>query len=190
MKNLVVISFLIALTTAAAAQDTSPLPPAPAAPLSAESDSLILEDGAPVKLRLLRELSSTKEQPGATVEFAVIEEVKVGSLIVIARDATAIGTVLEARPARRLGRTGKLDVRVDVVQLTNGKKARLRAIRRGPDGSRAGEVAMTVAAAGLLFFPVAPLLLLQKGENIHVPQGTLVTAFIHGEHTLPRAEFK
>lgn len=165
--------------------------PKPAPPISAESnqEKLILEDGTPVKLKLLRALSSTTEKTDAKVEFEIIEEVKVGDVIVIACGATATGTVIEARPARRMGRTGKLDVRIDSAQLANGQKVALRAVRKAPNGSRTAEVAMGVAAAGLLFFPAAPLFLLFKGENINVPKDTLVTSFVNGNHQLQRTDF-
>lgn len=155
-----------------------------------DSEKLLLEDGTPVKLKLLRDLSSTKDKPGAAVEFEVIEDVTVGAIVLIKKGAAALGTVIDARPAKRAGRAGKLDVRIDSVQLANQSKMTLRAVRKGPDGSRKGEVALAVAAAGLLFFPVAPMFLLMKGENISVPQGTLVTAFIDGEHTFTRQDFR
>src|SRR5438132_12161573 len=65
-----------------------------------------LEDGTVVKLRLRRELSSASEQTGARVEFEVIEEVKIGEVVIIKREAEAIGTVIEAKPKRRMGRSG------------------------------------------------------------------------------------
>jgi len=161
----------------------------PVATSARSEETLTLEDATPVKLKLLRDLSSTKEKVEDAVEFEVIEEVRVGEIVVIERGASATGTVIDAKSARRMGRAGKLDVRIDSVRLANGKRALLRAVRKGPDGSLAKEVAMNVAVTGALFFPVAPLFLLQKGENISVPKGTLVTSFVNGDHSLMRAEF-
>jgi hypothetical protein len=155
----------------------------------AATSGFVLTDGTPVKLKLLRALSSTREKTGDAVEFEVIEEVKVGEVTVIQRGAKAKGVVIEARPAGRMGRTGKLSVKIETVQLLNQGQAALRAVRASPNGSRAKDVALNTTVAGLLFFPVAPLFLLQKGENINVPQGTLVTAFINGDHALDRAKF-
>lgn len=155
---------------------------------SAQSN-FVLEDGTPVKLKLLRALSSTQEKVSDVVEFEVIEEVKVSDIIVIQRGAKAKGVVFEARPAGRIGRTGKLSVKIETVQLVNQEQAALRAVHASPNGSRAKDVALNTTVAGLLFFPVAPLFLLQKGENINIPQGTLVTSFINGDHALDRAKF-
>jgi hypothetical protein len=148
-----------------------------------------LEDGTPVKLKLLRDLSSAKERAGEPVEFEVIEEIRAGDALIVKQGARAFGTVVQARPARRMGRTGKLDVRIDAVEMMNGEKAPLRAVRYGPDGSHAKNVAANVALSGLLFFPVAPFFLLQKGDDIKVPKGTLVTAFVNGNLPLERAKF-
>lgn len=148
-----------------------------------------LEDGTPVKLKLLRDLSSGKNKTGEAVEFEVIEEVKVGEVIVIRSGAKATGTIIEAHPARRMGRTGKLSVRIDAVELVSGEKVPLRAVRHSPNGSHAKQVAANVAISGLLFFPAAPLFLLKKGEDISVPKNTLVTSFIHGDRPLEAAKF-
>jgi hypothetical protein len=161
----------------------------PTAQQSPTASGFVLEDGTPVKLKLLRALSSTQEKVSDVVEFEVIEEVKVGEITVIQRGAKAKGVVFGARPAGRMGRTGKLSVKIETVQLVNQEQAALRAVHASPNGSRAKDVALNTTVAGLLFFPVAPLFLLRKGENINIPQGTLVTSFINGDHALDRAKF-
>jgi len=72
-----------------------------------------LEDRTPVPLKLARELSSAKEAAGSRVDFEVVEGVKVHSLVVIPKGEMAWGTIVDAKPKRRLGRAGKLDVRID-----------------------------------------------------------------------------
>jgi len=59
---------------------------------------MLLHDGTPVKLRLNRDLSSADAKVGESVDFEVLEDVKVGDTVVIARGATALATVTEARP--------------------------------------------------------------------------------------------
>src|SRR5271170_2681439 len=67
-----------------------------------------LEDGTPVKLKLNRTISSADARVNDTVDFNVIEEVRVHDEIVVPR-----GTVTEAEPKRRMGRGGKLNVNID-----------------------------------------------------------------------------
>src|SRR5690349_19377485 len=81
-----------------------------------QSGPLRLEDGTPVKLRLSRTLSSESAQQDERVDFDVLEEVKLGDLVVIPKGAIAWGTVTEAQAKRRMGRGGKLNVNIDSVR--------------------------------------------------------------------------
>ena len=66
-----------------------------AQPSSAET--LTLRDATPIRLRLTRNLSSADAKTGDTVDFEVLEDLKVDDVLVIARGATAIATVTEAQ---------------------------------------------------------------------------------------------
>src|SRR5579883_2414668 len=67
-----------------------------------------LEEGTPVRLRLMQDINSATAQAGQTLSFEVIDDVKVGSTIVIAEGSQAIGTIVEAEAKKSLGRAGKL----------------------------------------------------------------------------------
>jgi hypothetical protein len=194
MKNLLTLLGLwLALVSSAWAQTpvwaTEPTTrPKVTTPQKAERD-FVLRDGTPVKLKLMRELSSASEQVGATVDFEVLEPVVLDEKVVIRAGAIALGTVTEAEPKRRMGRTGKLAVRIDTVTLADNQRAPLRAVSTGVDGSRAGTVATSAAVAGMVFFPAAPLFLLMKGKDLTIPNGTFVTAYINGDLKLPPEQF-
>ncbi len=79
------------------------------------SAALKLEDGTPVRLRLQRTISSADAQVDDRVDFDVLEEIKVGDLLVIPKGSVAVGTVTEAQPKRRMARGGKLNVNIDAV---------------------------------------------------------------------------
>jgi hypothetical protein len=154
-----------------------------------ENQGFVLPDGMPVKLKLMRDLSSATEQVGATVDFEVLEPVVLDEKVVIRAGAVALGTVLDAEPKRRMGRTGKLAVRVDSVLLLDGQRAPLRAVNAAADASRVATVATATTVAGMVFFPAAPLFLLMKGKDITIPKGTFVTAYINGELKLDPEKF-
>ena len=46
-----------------------------------------------------------------------------------------------------------------------------------------------MVAAGILFFPAAPLFLFMKGKNIEIAKGTEVTAYIAADTGLDRSRF-
>jgi len=55
----------------------------------------------------------------------------VGNVVVIPNGATALGTVTEAVPKRRMARGGKLEIVMDSVRLLDGQKAALPAVKDG-----------------------------------------------------------
>ena len=91
-----------------------------------------LQDGTPIKLRVARNLSSADAKTGETVDFEVLEDVKIDDIVIIPRGATAIGTVTRAKPKGRLGKAGKLDITIDFARAVTGEKIALRAVNTTP----------------------------------------------------------
>jgi hypothetical protein len=148
-----------------------------------------LEDATPVKLKLARELSSEQEKVGDRVDFEVAEEVKVKDIVVIPKGGIAWGTITEAQPHRRLGRAGKLDLKVDEVRLLDGERIPVRVVRDAKGSGRQGLMTIGIVASGLFFFPVAPLFLFIHGKNIKISKGAEVTAYIEGDTELDARKF-
>ncbi len=148
-----------------------------------------LQDGTPVKLRTGRNLSSATEKTGETVDFEVLEDIKIGDVIVIPRGGTAIGTVTQGKPKGRMGKGGKLDITIDSVRLVSGEKVPLRAVKENKGGSHTGAMTGAIVATSILFFPAAPFFLFMKGKDITIPKGTEITAYINGDIPLEPQKF-
>ena len=140
----------------------------------------MLHDGTPVRLRLNRNLSSADATVGETVDFEVLDDVKVNDVVVISRGVVALATVTEAQSNRRMGRAGKLNVNVDHVRLVNDEKVALRAVKETKGGSNTGKMTGAIVATSIVFFPAAPLFLLVHGKAITIPKGTEITSYING----------
>lgn len=149
-----------------------------------------LEDGTPVKLRLTRTISSATEKTGDTIDFEVLEQVKVGDTLVIPIGSIAWGTVTQAEHKKRMGRGGKLDVNIDNVKLKDGSRAALRAVKENKGGGHVGAMTGAMVATAVVFFPAAPLFLFMHGKDITIPKGTEITAYINGNLPLDRAAFE
>src|SRR3982750_273459 len=54
-----------------------------------------LSEETPIRLRLNRTISSGTEKLDDKVDFTVVEDIKVGDILVVPQGATAIGTVTE-----------------------------------------------------------------------------------------------
>jgi hypothetical protein len=192
LARLIVVCCML---STALAQSSSPPPPSSQnqstnAQASGPSKGFVLEDGTAVTLRLGRSLSSADAQAGDRVDFEVAEEVSVNRIVVIPKDSPASGTIITAHKKRRMGRAGKLDVSIDSVQLANGEKATLRAVKESQGGSHTGIMAGGMVATSLIVWPAAPVFLLMHGKDVTIPKGTEVTAYLNGEVKLDPAKFQ
>ena len=163
--------------------------PQPVAPVIKQPLAFGLEDATPVKLRINRNISSADAQVNETVDFEVLEEVKIHDVVVIPRGGMAWGTVTEAQPKRRMGRAGKLNINIDNVRLASGEKVALRAIKDVKGGGHQGAITGAIVATSIVFFPAAPLFLLVHGKDITIPKGTEITAYINGDIPLDPKKF-
>jgi hypothetical protein len=169
--------------TASAAQEAVSVKPIAAC-------GFCLPDGTKVPLVLGRELSSGKESVGNRVDFEVTEDIKVKDAVVIPKGSLAMGTVVEAQARRRLGRAGKLDVRIEEVRLADGSRARLRSMQENKGQGRQGLMTGAMIATGVLFFPATPVFLFMRGKDVVIAKGTPVASYIDGDTQLDASKFQ
>lgn len=148
-----------------------------------------LAEDTPVRIRLARTMSSKDARVDERVDFEVLEDVKVGNVVVVERGAMAIATVTEAHPKRRMGRAGKLNINIDYVRLVSGEKVFLRAVKGGSGGNHIAAMTGAMVATSIVFFPAAPLFLFMHGKDITIPKGTEVTAYVAADTPLDPAKF-
>jgi hypothetical protein len=142
--------------------------------LSAAAQTLTLQDGTPVRLRLNRSVSSSTARVGEIVDFEVTEPVIVNSVAVIPKGALALGKVTKAGQKRRFGRAGELEISVDSIRLADGGSIPLRATHEKGEGDMSGaRVAATIAAS--------PVLVWVKGKDVAFDKGTETSAYVSGD---------
>lgn len=146
-----------------------------------DAQEIMMHDGTPVRLRLTRNLSSAEARTGETIDFEVLEDVKVGDTVVIARNAVALGAVTDAKAKGHMGRGGKLNVMIDSVRTTTDEKVALRGQREGQGGGHVGAMTGAMVATSLVVWPAAPFFLFMHGKDITIPKGTEITAYVNGE---------
>src|SRR5437660_11729104 len=179
----------------APAANTSPQPAAaPVAPAQTQTTvktpkGFVLEDGTPVRLKTGRSISSADAHVGDTLDFEVLEDVRVAELLVIPKGGIAFATVTEAQSKRRMARGGKLNVNIDSVRLITHEKAALRAVKEVKGGGHTGVMTGGIVATSIVFFPAAPFFLFMHGKDITIPKGTEITAYVAGDTPLDPAKF-
>lgn len=130
-----------------------------------------------MRMRLSRTLSSGQAQVGDNVDFEVLDDVKVGDVVVIPIGATALATVTEGVAKRRMGRAGMLNVNVDYVRLASGVRVPLRGVEHVSGGGHVGAMTGATVATSVVFFPAAPLFLFMHGKDVIIPKGHEVTCY-------------
>ena len=178
----VLLAVLLAHTSLSGTQQPAPQQPA-------TSNKFVLDDGTPIKLRLNRNLSSADAKTGDNIDFEVLEEVKVGDVVVIPKGNTAIGTVTDAEHKKRMARGGKLAIEIDYVKLADGEKAAIRAVKETKGGGHTGAMTGAIVATSLVVWPAAPFFLFMHGKDTTIPKGTEITAYVNGNMPLDPAKF-
>ena len=146
---------------------------------------VILPEGTKVRVRLEQTISSATAEEGQPVQLSATDDVKAADTVVIGQGASCVGSITQAVPKRRMGRTGKLDFSVDRCSTIDGNSIPLRySITKKEGGSRAATTGVLTAGAAIVFWPAAPVLLLMKGKDVTVNKGIVVDVFTDQKYTL------
>ena len=186
-----ILVFSIFVVTSQAVLAQTPTTPAAQAVTQTPKEPLAfgLQDGTPLKLRINRNMSSADAKTGETVDFEVLEDIKIGEIVIIPRGGIALGTVTRGKPKARMGKGGKLDINIDSVRTVTGEKIALRAVKNTKGYNSAAPMTGAIVATSILFFPAAPFFLFMKGKDIKIPKGTEITAYVNGDASLDRSKF-
>ena len=150
--------------------------PARLAAASASAPSpqeILLRNQTPVHLKLGRELSSATAHVGEEVNFEVTQDVIVGGLTIISKGAPAVGAVTEAEPKKRMGKSGKLNVSVASVLLTNNEKLALRSFGADQPSDQKSGLGISLV----------------HGKDFIMPKDTEITAYVDGDTHLKATSF-
>jgi hypothetical protein len=145
-------------------------------PLSVLADQVKLEEGVPVRLKLLDTVSSGTNHEGDNVSFMVIDDIMAadGTTVLIKSGTPAWGSVSAVKERGRMGEKGELSLAVSGTKTIDGKKVPLRAsVNRNGEGKLGSVIALSLI--------VTPLFLLMRGKDAKVPAGSQVNAYIDRE---------
>lgn len=139
---------------------TAPAPvPPPAAPVKA-AVPVNLNDAMPLSIKLAEDVPVDAEE-GRPLRFTVVDGLKVGDVVVVAKGATVTGSILEAAGKKKIfGMGGKMTFRLLQVDAIDGKKLTVRAepskgkdgpAKRPIDSGAKGKTKEIAAAAGSVY---------------------------------------
>ena len=150
---------------------------APAGTKSPKGNEVTLADGTQVTLRLLKAVSSATAKVEERVDFEATEDVTADGVVVIKKGAAAWGKVIQAKPKKSFGRSGKLDFTIDYVKAVDGQNLNLRSTREIKGDDSYGKAGVVTLLAGPLGFFV-------KGKNVEIDAGAEYTIFVDGDRMI------
>ncbi len=136
-----------------------------------------LPEGTELHVVTTSGISSKTATTGDPINFTVDEAVAVDGRVVIAKGAMVRGTVAEAKRAGRMGKGGKLNVRVQSVSAVDGTRIPLRAAKGNTGDNKTGTTVALVALFG-------PLGLLKSGKDAVIKPGTPVVVYTDSTATV------
>jgi hypothetical protein len=137
---------------------------------SAARAVITVPEGTEISAVTTEKLSSKTASEGDRVSLRVDEDVKIDGVVVIARGAMVRGQISEAKSAGRMGRGGKLNLRIESTTLADGQRINVRSTKaKSGDDATGTTVALTV-----LFGPIG---LLKKGKDAEIAEGARITLF-------------
>jgi hypothetical protein len=150
-------------------------------PLHSTDLNGILRQGTPVRIRLLRTVSSSEAQQGDTVDCQTLGDVTLDGTIIIPTGSKAIATVTIAEPRKSLARSGRLALNIDYVQLPEGGRLALRGVQYSKGASHPPTTTGGTVASTLLS---APTLLFMHGKDASIPDGREITVYTSADYTI------
>ncbi len=138
-----------------------------------------LREGEDVSLTFAQDLSSKTSSDGDPVTLVLVDDLKVGGVVVARAGAKATGEVTNSKRAGIMGKAGELNMRLNYLKVGDNK-IHLRGTR-GKEGQsgQTGAIVLTV-----LFGPIG---LIKHGKEVEIKQGTALKAFVSDDIPLPPA---
>lgn len=101
-----------------------------------------------VKIRLLTEIDSSKNEVGDRIRYRVVDDVIVGGRIVIPAGAEGEGRVTGVQTARRFGQAGRVEIDWGYATTFDGTPVRFSVSTRAAEENQ--ELAVAASVAGLM----------------------------------------
>ena len=147
-----------------------PTPTTSSIPIALAPGTYMLRDGTDVNLQFAQDLSSKTASEGDPVTLTLVDDLKVGDVVVAKAGDKAIGEVTKAEKSGMMGKAGELNIRLNYLKAGDAKiKLRGTKGKEGESGTT-GAVVLTV-----LFGPIG---LIKHGKNVEIKQGQSLHAFV------------
>lgn len=144
------------------------------ASLLVQSEEIKIPDGTELSVVTTDEISSKTATEGDPITFKVEDDVTINNQIVIAKGTIVKGIIATAEKSGRLGKGGKLGIRVESTTTVDGQKIKLRASQGKEGNDKTGTTIALVVLFGVFGF-------LKKGSDAKIKPGTKIKVYTDEE---------
>ena len=99
-----------------------------------------ISEGSAVSILIDAKIIETKKKAGETLSFQVSDDVVCDGKVVVRKGTAVSAVVLDARKPGRMGRSGRIVIRVDATVTTDGQVLKLRGGIAGGYGDNFGNI--------------------------------------------------
>jgi hypothetical protein len=135
-----------------------------------------LREGEDVSLQFAQDLSSKTAAEGDPVALMLVDDLKVGNVVVAKAGSKAFGEVSKAEKSGMMGKAGELSIRLNYLKVGE-EKIRLR----GTKGKEGESGVTSTVVLTVLFGPIG---LIKHGKNVEIKQGQALHAYIADDISL------
>jgi hypothetical protein len=135
-----------------------------------------LLEGEEVDLQFAQDLSSKTAAEGDPVAFTLVDDLKVGGVVVAKAGSRAFGEVSKAEKSGMMGKAGELSIRLDYLKAGD-EKVKLR----GTKGKEGESGVTSTIVLTVLFGPIG---LIKHGKNVEIKQGQTFHAYVADDFLL------
>lgn len=160
---------LALLPSAAPAPLAAPAPQQPA-----QTEELVVADGAELSAVTIQEISSKTATEGDPITLRLDDDLIVNKQIVVAKGTVVKGVIASAEKSGRLGKGGKLGLRIETTTAVDGQTIKLRASQGRQGDDKMGTTIALVALFGVFGF-------LKKGSDAKIKPGTKIKVYTDEE---------
>jgi hypothetical protein len=149
-------------------------PAAAPAPVKTLLSGFFLSNNTPIRLKLLKTLSSATARVNDPVELEALDPVLVDGVTVIRKGAKVTAVVAVSEAKRRFGHNGRIAFNATSVQLANDEQVPVRCYQE---------------ASGAPSTSADSVVALSSGKDASLPADTTYTALVDGDLRLNRESF-
>lgn len=144
---------------------------------SAQARQVTIPDGTEIYAETIERISSRTATEGDRIQLRVESPLVIDGAVVVAQGAIVHGIVSDVGRRGRMGKSGRVNIRLESTSAVDGQRVSLRASKGGEGDGRVG----TTVALTVLF---GPLGLLKSGKDAVIGVGTKVTAYTNQAVTI------